>query len=311
MKIKKLKISLPTHLKLSVLGLLIVAIFAVFGLANSANAAALTWSANETVDLSDPDVNLTIASGSAATSLVVGTGSIAVVVPNGSVFTVTSASRDLGVTGDSSSEVTNTCNSGTATVEVYGGAVADTVTITPTATQCDEGSSEGGGGGGGGGGGSTPPPVVPPVAPGCSAGNLFNASTGLPCTSANAPVSCSPGQMFNGVTGERCTSVNLVFCPPGQMFNGVTGERCNTVISSEAPGASGYAFGNGVVKLGSKGEACKAWQQFFNDKAGAHLTVDGWCGKLTIAVAKAWQASVGLVADGLLGALSRAKALLQ
>ena len=158
MKIKKLKISLPTHLKLSVLGLLIVAIFAVFGLANSANAAALTWSANETVDLSDPDVNLTIASGSAATSLVVGTGSIAVVVPNGSVFTVTSASRDLGVTGDSSSEVTNTCNSGTATVEVYGGAVADTVTITPTATQCDEGSSEGGGGGGGGDGGRSHPP---------------------------------------------------------------------------------------------------------------------------------------------------------
>ena len=60
--------------------------------------------------------------------------------------------------------------------------------------------------------------------------------------------------------------------------------------------------------MGTKGEACKAWQMYFNAKASAGLTVDGWCGAKTIAVAKTWQASVGLDADGLLGPASRAKA---
>ena len=300
--IKKLKISLL---------IIAVALFVGFSFAGSVNAAALTWSADYTVDLSLPDINLTIVSGSEATSLVIGTGTLQVVVPENDVFTVTSADQDFMFSGNTTSVVSNVCTDGTATANITGGSAGETITISFSGVDCA--NDTGGGGGGGGGGGSTPPPVVPPItpAPGCSAGNLFNASTGLPCTSANTPVSCSPGQMFDGVTGERCTSVNLVFCPPGQMFNGTTGERCNTVISSGAPGASGYAFGNGVVKLGTKGEACKAWQQFFNDKAGAHLTVDGWCGKLTIAVAKAWQASVGLVADGLLGALSRAKANMQ
>ena len=124
-------------------------------------------------------------------------------------------------------------------------------------------------------------------------------------------VSCPPGHMFSTVTGERCTSsTNLVFCPSGQMFNTNTGERCNSVSGSSTPGASGYTFGSATVKMGTKGEACRAWQSFFNAK-GAKLVVDGWCGKLTIEAAKSWQASMGLVVDGLLGPASRAKAWAQ
>lgn len=89
----------------------------------------------------------------------------------------------------------------------------------------------------------------------------------------------------------------------------VTGESC----PGNSVGATGnaYAFGNTLVKMGSKGEACKAWQTFLNDKANADLVTDGWCGKLTITAAKNWQKANGLKADGFLGALSRAKALLQ
>jgi peptidoglycan hydrolase-like protein with peptidoglycan-binding domain len=60
--------------------------------------------------------------------------------------------------------------------------------------------------------------------------------------------------------------------------------------------------------MGSKGEACKVWQMFFNDKGKAGLVTDGICGPKTIAFAKMWQASAGLTPDGLLGPMSRAKA---
>lgn len=93
-------------------------------------------------------------------------------------------------------------------------------------------------------------------------------------------------------------------------FSSTTGASCvgNTATTTtETPATTTYNFGTTLVKLGSKGEACKAWQSFFNAH-GSTLVVDGWCGKMTIAAAKAWQTSVGLTADGKLGAMSRAKA---
>ena len=125
-------------------------------------------------------------------------------------------------------------------------------------------------------------------------------------------VSCPPGHLFKVETGERCSSsTGQVFCPPGQMFNGKTGERCNAVSNPNAPGASGYTFGSGLVKQGSRGQGCRAWQNFFNDKVGAHLVADGVCGPLTMGVAKGWQAAHGLTADGVLGPMSRGKANIQ
>jgi hypothetical protein len=149
-----------------------------------------------------------------------------------------------------------------------------------------------------------------PTSSGSSGGGR---NTTTPSTPApNTPVTCSPGQMFSTSTGERCTvSTSAVFCPPGQMFNTTTGARCSAVSNLSAPGASGYAFGNLTIKMGTKGEACLAWQSFLNDKANAGLVTDGWCGKLTMAAAVKWQASAGLVADGLLGPMSRAKAMMQ
>ncbi len=106
-----------------------------------------------------------------------------------------------------------------------------------------------------------------------------------------------------------------VVCPAGTMFDTATGARCTEFspaipATPATPAAHGYAFGTILVKQGSKGGACKAWQMFLNDH-GANLATDGACGKLTMAAARAWQASVGLKADGLLGAKSRAKAMMQ
>ena len=272
------------------LGLVVLAMLAVFGVASYASAAALTWTADYTVDLSSPDINLTILSGSEATSLVVGTGTVQVAVAEGDTFQITSADRDLNVSGVTSADIGQDCSSGTETITINGGADGETITITPGSEACSSGAT-------GGGGGSS----------------SHNDETPTPTPPGQTPVFCPPGQLFKAETGERCdSSTQLVFCPPGQMFNGTTGQKCNTTVSNpSAPGASGYTFGAGLVKQGTKGEACKAWQMFLNNKKGAGLAVDGWCGKLTIGAAKAWQTSVGLIPDGLLGPMSRAKAMMQ
>jgi hypothetical protein len=141
-------------------------------------------------------------------------------------------------------------------------------------------------------------------------------------TPAVNAVLCPTGAMFNTVSGQKCnTFVSSITCPTGAMFDTLSGQKC-TLWSANAPTITilppvtpfnetiASAMGTGVVKLGSKGNACKVWQMFFNGH-GAKLTVDGNCGKLTIAFAKTWQASAGLKADGMLGPMSRAKANVQ
>lgn len=127
----------------------------------------------------------------------------------------------------------------------------------------------------------------------CPTGNLFRASDGAKCTTtSSASVTCAPGQMFSAVTGQACTS-----------------SSGNTVIIVNPPvGNFSYAFGTTLVRQGTTGEACKAWQNFLNVHRNAGLVIDGACGPLTMAVARAWQASVGLTADGALGPMSRVKA---
>lgn len=98
-------------------------------------------------------------------------------------------------------------------------------------------------------------------------------------------------------------------CLPGYKFNVLNGQMCssNNNIDNNIK-KENYAFGETLVREGTKGEACRAWQMFLNDKLNAGLVVDGWCGKITMTKAKLWQASVGLMPDGLLGPMSRGKA---
>lgn len=142
----------------------------------------------------------------------------------------------------------------------------------------NEEPSSGGGGGGGGGGNKKP--------------------------KSNSGTTCLPGQTFSPITGKLCLSNGgSVLCILGQIFSPITGQKCTTFTSPNK-----YEFGTILIKQGSRGLECKAWQMFFNNHLNTQLVLDGVCGPKTIAVARTWQASVELIADGLLGAMSRAKA---
>ncbi|MFA5840728.1 MAG: peptidoglycan-binding domain-containing protein [Candidatus Paceibacterota bacterium] len=109
---------------------------------------------------------------------------------------------------------------------------------------------------------STPLPIL-----GCSAGNIFNTQTGLPCV--------------NNVGNDNQSS------------------------GTPAP----YNFGTSTLRNGSRGEAVMELQRFLNDKLNLGLAVDGKLGPLTIAVVKEWQTEHGLVADGLIGKMTKAQML--
>jgi len=148
--------------------------------------------------------------------------------------------------------------------------------------------------------------------------NTYFSGTGtLTTTTGTNPRGTSSGSrprasvvLATPATPAVLTTTQPTDCLSGYLFSPSIGRNCNAATPAipASPSAGGYAFGLGLVKMGTKGEACKAWQMYFNAKASAGLTVDGWCGAKTIAVAKTWQASVGLDADGLLGPASRAKA---
>jgi hypothetical protein len=68
-----------------------------------------------------------------------------------------------------------------------------------------------------------------------------------------------------------------------------------------------YNFGTATLRNGSRGEAVKELQRFLNQKLNLGLIIDGKLGPKTIAVIKQWQRDNGLVADGLVGAKTKAK----
>jgi len=75
-----------------------------------------------------------------------------------------------------------------------------------------------------------------------------------------------------------------------------------------------YNFGPTTLRNGSKGEAVKELQRFLNNNLprlgvglNLHLIIDGKLGPKTIAVIKKWQKANGLVADGLVGKLTKAR----
>jgi hypothetical protein len=131
-----------------------------------ASAAGLTYSADTTVALTSPAINLTILQGSMANSVVVNTGSVVITAQTGDVFTITSASQGLAASGATdSAAVTISCNSSQVqTVRIAPTSTTETITITPTGSPCSPPAS-GGGGGGGGGFCCVAPPTNQPPAP--------------------------------------------------------------------------------------------------------------------------------------------------
>jgi hypothetical protein len=135
-------------------------------------------------------------------------------------------------------------------------------------------------------------PVTEPAG-GCSGGNAYNTSTGALCVNnagAEIPGCGNRNTGFSTASGTSCT-----------------GNRVVTAGTPNAPGASGYNFGTTTLKNGSRGEAVMELQRFLNAKLGLGLVVDGKLGPKTIKVIKQWQKDHDLVADGLVGAKTKAK----
>ena len=251
--------------------------------------ANLTYSSDTNVYISDPGYTLTIKSGSTLTSLVVNTTSIDIVIPISSTFTLASRNNvDLtGVAGATST--TSTC-SGTTNTRVFitGADSTGTYTITPNGGVCN--SNAGGGGGGGGGGSSYTPPVtvvatpaVPatPATPGTNIAGCGNRTTGF---STSSGVSC---------VGNTSTTP----ATPATPATPSSGSGTTFTVAS---------LGTTTLKNGSKGNAVKELQKLLNNLLNLGLVVDGKLGPKTIAVIKTWQKAHGLVADGLVGKLTKA-----
>jgi len=309
---------------------LLITVLTVFGVANYANATALTWSADYTIDLSAPDVNLTIISGSSATSLIVGTENIQVIVPEGITFTVTSVSRGLNVIGDTTSGISNTCsNANVATVVIIGGDAGETITVAPTTSACEEG-----GGGGGGGGSSTSATTTPittltttPTTPTATLAYNFgttvlkNGSTGEAVKELQRFLNATMnlGLVVDGMFGPHTTTVmkqwqtahNLVSDGlVGLMTKAAMLASLGAVAPVITPAVTAsYNFGTTVLKNGSTGEAVKELQRFLNATMNLGLVVDGMFGPHTTTVMKQWQTAHNLVSDGLVGLMTKAAML--
>jgi len=128
----------------------------MFGVTSFVGAADLTYNADTTVDLSSPDIDLTIVSGSEATTVVVNAGTVVITLPiGGNAFTITSADRHLVVSGDTAA-LTKSYSCSSSRVETLivtpGAVVPETITLTPDTNKCVAAS-----GGGGGSSDTTPP----------------------------------------------------------------------------------------------------------------------------------------------------------
>jgi len=182
------------------LGLVALGTIATIGLsASAALAAVLEYSANTSVTLTGSGVALVITSGSKATSLVIGTTSLDVVVPTSSTFTVTSANI-FNTSGTAGGVVTQSCSSNTNTLVITTTGTTGTYTLTPTGSQCAAVSA---GGGGGGGGGDTVPPTNTSVSinAGVTATNTTSVTLTLAATDAYQ-MSISNTSDFTGATWE-------------------------------------------------------------------------------------------------------------
>lgn len=334
--IKKLKLSL----------LIAVLSLALVGGSVFAAAGDLTWSAAQTIDLSSPDLDLTIASGSTASSMVVNAGTIVPTLALGDVFTVsTAAAGDFAVSPTTGVNIV--CNSNTTSTVTITATGTQAYTITPSATACTFSA-----GGGGGGGSGTVTDVLPPsntsvnINSGASTTSVLTVTLTLAATDATQMLVSNDagfaGASWEGyvtskswllTSGDGLKTVYAKFKDAaGNMSMAVSdtitlsGTGTMAVVTNEpTQGCSGgnlyntstgklctntvkklYNFGTKTLRNGSRGEAVMELQRFLNQFLNLGLVVDGKLGPKTIAVIKKWQKEKGLVADGLIGPKTKA-----
>jgi len=299
---KKIKNKMIKKLKI---GLLVAVLSLFVGVANS--AFALTYNADVVITINGN--NYTILSGSEATSILLDTTTLQVVTPASATFTLISSGRH---TLTNNGSLTATCTNGESRLAIT--ASLD-VTVTPSTTACGAITSGGGGSGGGGYVATTSTTTTVPATPavpavqvaGCVAGQAFNTTTGKSCTvSATPAVPATPAIPGCGNRATGFSTATGVSCVGNSVTTPATPATPASASSSFAT-TGVYNFGATTLKNGSKGEPVKELQRFLNAKLNLGLKLDGKLGPKTIAVIKKWQKDNGLVADGLIGAKTKAK----
>ena len=295
------------------LGLVALGTIAAMGLsANAVLAAALNYDADTDVYLTTPGVTLTIKSGSVATSVVVNAGSIDIVVPKSSTFTLASTNNvDLTGAGGATS-TTNTC-SGTTNTRVFttGAGSTGTYTITPTGGVCAASS--------GGGGSYTPAAVV--VTPATPATPAVPAV--IPAVPATPAAPAAP--TLKALPHPQATTIAEMQANLTVLIENLTALQAyqKAVVAAAAPAAVptvGSIPSAGSYKVGlasgSRGNDVTALQNFLKSQ-GADIypegLVTGYYGVLTTAAVGRFQLQNGVVTSasdpgyGYVGPKTRAK----
>ena len=277
-----------------------VAVFLV--LPQAVFAAALTYSSDTTIQLTDPSVQFIIKSGSGATSLDVNATSVIAAIPAGTTFILTSASRNLSISPGIEQYTNLSCSGGVAALTLTTQTVVDqTLTITPGSAQCSSGSASpstpplsGSGGGGGGSGYSMPSPSIAP--------------TLTPALSPVLPATSQQEQALSALIAQlqvllsRAKEQGISLPPGSEAFL--------------APGSEEAVFSSTArdLMLGMRGDDIKKLQFFLIGKAAGQSAKDlasvgatGYFGQLTRAALAEFQKNVGITpAAGYFGPKTRA-----
>ena len=271
--IKKLKI-----------GLLIAVLSLAVGVGSASAVDDLGFANNTNITLGVG--TFVVQAGSTATSMTVSATQLSVTVPESSTFILVSPNRYL-LTNDLS--LTQNCNNSQNSVTVFGATGGTTAVFTPVATVC---TAPSGGGGLNTGGTTTTTPSGGTTSTVAQSTTPVTITVSPTVTMTTTTPGCSGGNKYNTSTGALCVN------------NVTTTGNVSTVTT--ATGGT-YNLGTVTLKNGSKGAAAKELQRFLNDTMKLGLALDGKIGPKTIAVIKKWQKDNGLVADGLIGAKTKAK----
>ncbi len=91
---------------------------------------------------------------------------------------------------------------------------------------------------------------------------------------------CKAGDLFNRMTGKPCETNAYAECAKGDLYSSVTGKPCPKIIDENYCDDI-YQY----LKMGSRGEEVRAFQQKLQEKGYLFGKVDGIYGKITSAAA--------------------------
>lgn len=277
------------HPGLSVI--LTLGVFALSTWASVALAAPLTWSTADSISLSSPATNFTIATGSVADSLQVNATSVIITLSSytGGTFTLTSASYDLTIASSSAGGTASlSCTSGVASVTLSQTTGQTNYTITPAASQCTPPSNNSGGSGGGGGSGS--------VGVSNQYGSPYTPGVGVITTSTQALASSTATSTLGASsTAALQAQLNLLLALYTSLLTKAKAKGITALGSSGSP----HLFLKNLY-LGTCNSDVTALQRFLAENPSIYPKgkVTGYFGALTLQAVERFQKKYGIAKAG-------------